>query len=149
MWLNKFYLLIRISSNFKIEHKFKWFKFLIIKFNYRIKFVLSLDFSYYLNLNLILSKWNLECKTKCKTNNLLFLILSDENALQIYIPNQCILDKILRNIKLKKLWRKSYLYKVQFFLKNNTQEFYFEDIWHCQHYLNLVLLKNEFWFTIF
>ena len=29
-------------------------------------------------------------KTKCKTKkNLLFLIFSDENALQIYLPNQC------------------------------------------------------------
>ena len=41
--------------------------------------------------------------------NLLFRFRTDENALQIYIPNQCILAKILLNIELKRLWRKTYL----------------------------------------
>ena len=34
---------------------------------------------------------------------LLFRIRIDENGLQIYVPNQCILDKILLNIELKRL----------------------------------------------
>ena len=35
--------------------------------------------------------------------NLLFRFRIDENVLQIYIPNQCILAKILLNIELKRL----------------------------------------------
>ena len=32
-----------------------------------------------------------------------FRLNTDENALRIYVPNQCILDKILRNMELKRL----------------------------------------------
>ena len=35
--------------------------------------------------------------------NLLSWFRTDENALRIYVHNQCILDKILRNIELKRL----------------------------------------------
>ena len=42
-------------------------------------------------------------KTKCKTKNLLFQFRTDENAFQIYIPNRCILAKILLTIELKRL----------------------------------------------
>ena len=42
-------------------------------------------------------------KTKCITKNLLFLILSDENTLQIYLPYQSIVNKIFLNIEFKVL----------------------------------------------
>ena len=35
--------------------------------------------------------------------NLLFRFRTDENALRIYVPNQCILVKILLNIEFKRL----------------------------------------------
>ena len=41
-------------------------------------------------------------KTKC-IKILLFRFRTDEKALQFYIPDQCILDKILLNIELKGL----------------------------------------------
>ena len=41
-----------------------------------------------------------------------FRFRTEENAFQICIPNQCILAKILLNIELKRLWRKSYHHPV-------------------------------------
>ena len=37
------------------------------------------------------------------TKNLLLRFRTDENALRIYVLNQCILDKIFINIELKRL----------------------------------------------
>ena len=45
-------------------------------------------------------------KTKCKKNILRFR--TRQNALRIYVHNQCISSWILRFIKLHLLWRKSY-----------------------------------------
>ena len=42
-------------------------------------------------------------RQNAKQKQLLFRFPTDENALQIYVPNQCILAQILLNIELKRL----------------------------------------------
>ena len=66
----------------------------------------------------------LKYKTKCMTKNLLLRFRTGENALRIYVLNQCILDKILVNIELKRLWMESYkTRKILMFLRKTRTIF--------------------------
>ena len=79
----------------------------------------ELSWFYFFNyLTYPCSQWNKanqsvnQIKIKCITKNLLFQFRTDKSALQIYIPYQCILNKIILNIKFKVLWG-------LFYIKNN------------------------------